>query len=119
MKCGSISYVCDTATVTEVGSRGRGQTSQGHDQVLPVTTTSQDGTISTVYPDGTKIVKRTDGTIKTTHNGGTEVTEKPGLDGSTIIKKPNGTIITVDAYGNIDKTVGSFDNGPNSYNQFN
>jgi hypothetical protein len=119
LKCDSISYGCDTATITEVDTRGRGVgANQGHDQVQPVTTTSQDGTISSVYPDGTKIIKQPDGTTKTTHNGGTEVTDKPGLDGSTVIKKPNGTIITVDAFGNIDKTIGSINNAPTSYDQF-
>jgi hypothetical protein len=35
---------------------------------------------------------------------GTEIIDKPGLNGYTIIKKPNGTAITVDVDGNVDKT---------------
>jgi hypothetical protein len=41
---------------------------------------------------------------------GTEIIDKPGLNGYTIIKKPNGTAITVDVDGNVDKT--------RSHNQF-
>ena len=87
------------ATVTEIGSRGRFCDNQDYP-----TTINQDGTIATIYPDGTKIVKRTDGTTKTSHPEGTEIIDKPGFNGYTIIKKPNGTTITVDVDGNIDKT---------------
>jgi hypothetical protein len=104
MLCDSVStdQECFAATVTEIGSRGREhilRNNQGH----PTSSTNHDGTVATIYPDGTKIVKRPDGTIITSHTGGTEIIEKPGFGGSTIIKKPNGTMITIDADGNIDK----------------
>lgn len=90
------------ATVTEIGSRGRDSIKENN-QDYP-TTINQDGTIATIYPDGTKIVKRPDGTTKTSHPEGSEIIDKPGFNGYTIIKKPNGTTITVDVDGNIDKT---------------
>jgi hypothetical protein len=101
--CNSVSadQKCFAATVSQIGSRGRGVSENNEE--LPISSTNQDGTVATIYPDGTKIVKRSDGTIITSHAKGTEIIEKPGFDGPTIIKKPNGTLITIDADGNVDK----------------
>jgi hypothetical protein len=98
----SSNQKCFAATITQIGSRGRDYALKNSEE-QPTISTNQDGTVATVYADGTKIVKRPDGTIITSHAKGTEIIEKPGFDGSTIVKKPNGTMITIDANGNIDK----------------